>query len=367
MGTVKIINLNQIDNLLKRLNALGYQLIGPTIRDNAIVYDKINGIADLPVGWTDKHDQGSYRLEKRKDKALFGYNLGPYTWKKFLFPPEQPLFSVDKSKQRVEIKPKVVKPEKLALVGVRACELNAIKIQDKVFSNEIATDTGYKARRENIFILAVNCIQVSDSCFCSTMGTGPKAETGFDLALTEIIESEAKHYFVLEVGSNLGKEVVEKLPLTDAQDKEIRMANKISEKTNKQMKVRFDNNKIKESLRKNPESKRWEDVEKRCLSCANCTMVCPTCFCTAVEDSTNLDGSESNRSRKWDSCFNIDFSYMHGGPIRSSTKSRYRQWLTHKLSTWHEQFGTSGCVGCGRCITWCPTGIDITEEAIKVK
>lgn len=95
-------------------------------------------------------------------------------------------------------------------------------------------------------------------------------------------------------------------------------------------------------------------------------MVCPTCFCTGVEDVTALAGDVTERVRKWDSCFTADFSYQHGGVVRESTKSRYRQWLTHKLSSWVDQFGSSGCVGCGRCITWCPTGIDLTAEVAAI-
>ncbi len=120
-------------------------------------------------------------------------------------------------------------------------------------------------------------------------------------------------------------------------------------------------------LMRNLSHPRWDDVAARCLSCANCTMVCPTCFCTSVEDSSDLTGTETSRSRRWDSCFTMDFSYIHGGSVRSSTKSRYRQWMTHKLATWVDQFGSSGCVGCGRCITWCPVGIDITEEVRAIR
>ncbi|KAB2855001.1 MAG: sulfite reductase subunit A, partial [Bauldia sp.] len=124
---------------------------------------------------------------------------------------------------------------------------------------------------------------------------------------------------------------------------------------------------IRELLYDNYEHRRWDEVSERCLTCGNCTMVCPTCFCTTVEDSTDLTGAEADRTRRWDSCFTIDFSYVHGGSVRASARSRYRQWMTHKLATWIDQFGTSGCVGCGRCITWCPVAIDITEEVAAIR
>ena len=129
------------------------------------------------------------------------------------------------------------------------------------------------------------------------------------------------------------------------------------------IKRRMNTSVIRELLYNNLENPHWDEVATRCLNCANCTMVCPTCFCTTVQDVTDLTGKHAERWRKWDSCFSTEFSYIHGGSIRTSAKSRYRQWLVHKLASWHDQFGTSGCVGCGRCITWCPVGIDITEEA----
>ncbi|MBF0393567.1 MAG: 4Fe-4S dicluster domain-containing protein, partial [Alphaproteobacteria bacterium] len=118
---------------------------------------------------------------------------------------------------------------------------------------------------------------------------------------------------------------------------------------------------------RNREHPRWDEVAKRCLTCGNCTMVCPTCFCTTVDDVTDLGGTRTERVRSWDSCFTLDFSYIHGGSVRNEGSSRYRQWITHKLSSWHDQFGSSGCVGCGRCITWCPVGIDITEEVGAIR
>jgi ferredoxin len=119
---------------------------------------------------------------------------------------------------------------------------------------------------------------------------------------------------------------------------------------------------IRELLAATLDHPRWDDVASRCLTCTNCTLVCPTCFCSTVEDVTDLTGRTAERWRRWDSCFTLGHSYLHGGSVRSTARDRYRQWLTHKLGTWIDQFGHSGCVGCGRCITWCPVGIDITEE-----
>lgn len=366
MKPKNIISKDQIDELFKKLQSVGYQLIGPTIRDKAIVYGKINRVADLPVGWTDKHGRGSYRIKERQDQALFGYNVGPYSWKNFLFPTVQSLFTADKSTQNIKVKVTHNKEPKLALIGVRACELNAIKIQDKVFSSEDKVDAGYTNRRKDTFILAANCTIAGDSCFCTTLQTGPKVKADFDLALTEIISS-SKHYFLLEVGSDLGDKLIQGLSLKEAGKKELEEAKEICEKVEKQIKTRFDSIKVKQLLQNNLESPLWDELEKRCLSCANCTLVCPTCFCSVVEDTTNLSGTESERIRKWDSCFHDDFTYMHGGPIRKSIKSKYRHWITHKLANWYDQFGTSGCVGCGRCISWCPVGIDITEEVVKLQ
>ena len=102
------------------------------------------------------------------------------------------------------------------------------------------------------------------------------------------------------------------------------------------------------------------------MACGNCTLVCPTCFCATVQDTTDVSGTVE-RDREWASCFDVEHSYLHGGSVRETTRARYRQWMTHKLSTWWDQFGTSGCVGCGRCVTWCPVGIDITEEAAAIR
>jgi sulfhydrogenase subunit beta (sulfur reductase) len=259
-----------------------------------------------------------------------------------------------------------VPEERFAFLGVRACELHAIAIQDQVFIGGEYVDPGYKARRERAFIVAVNCGQAGGTCFCVSMNTGPRVESGFDLALTEIVVGGARG-FLVETGSEAGREVLAGLPGRVATDADVAEARAAVARAADAMGREMPAAEVRDLLLANLEHPRWDQVAERCLACTNCTMVCPTCFCTSVEDASDLATGETSRSRRWDSCFTMDFSYIHGGSVRASTRSRYRQWMTHKLAHWHDQFGTSGCVGCGRCITWCPVAIDITEEVRAIR
>lgn len=355
-----------LQQLLEVLIEQGYELLGPTIRDGAIVYDQLAKVAELPIGWTDEQNGGLYRLKRRDDRALFGYAVGPHSWKKFLHPPTLRLWQARRDENGFEVTEDHKATPRYAFIGVRSCELHAIAIQDTVFTSGSYVDPVYQARREDNFIVAVNCGQAGGTCFCVSMNTGPRATFGFDLSLTEVIE-EGRHYFLVEIGSPKGEQVLNRIVHRPAQVNEIEAAASVVDNTAKQMGRTMDTAGIKELLYSSYEHPRWEEAANRCLTCANCTMVCPTCFCSTVEDTTDLSGDIAERWRRWDSCFTMDFSYLHGGSVRSSTKSRYRQWMTHKLATWIEQFGTSGCVGCGRCITWCPVGIDITEEVKAIR
>ncbi len=361
-----IIERQNFQRLLDVLKNQGYQLRGPTVREGAIVYDEINLVKDLPEGWTDVQDKASYRLQKRDDKALFGYVVGPHSWKKFLHPPVLKLWEAKRCEDGFEIKEKVAFTPQYAFIGVRSCELHAIAIQDKVFIEGPYVDTTYKNRREKIFVVAINCGEAGETCFCTSMNTGPQVSFGFDLALTEVIQPD-RHYFVVMIGSAKGHDVIKEIPHTKASNQEISIAQSKVEQAREEMGRTMDTSDIKNLLYRNHDHTQWDKVAERCLSCGNCTMVCPTCFCTTVEDVTDLTGEETTRVRKWDSCFTMDFSYLHGGSVRTSVKSRYRQWMTHKLATWIDQFDTSGCVGCGRCISWCPVGIDITEEVAIIQ
>ena len=365
-STQVVLLASQVGKLIEALRRRGFCVVGPTVRDQAIVYDEIESAAELPSGFTDEQKPGEYRLKKRDDAAMFGYTVGPQSWKKYFHPSAVKLFAAERQDSTFRILNNNQKQHApYALLGVRACELAAIRVQDRVLLGDKYRDAVYGRLREGAFIIAVNCTEAASTCFCASMGTGPRADEGFDLALTEIA-APGGHRFVAETGTERGKEVLAELESSPIRPEDERAADAARDGARNQ-KRKIEGDGIKELLYQNFEHPRWDEVARRCLTCGNCTMVCPTCFCTTVEDVTDITGDHAERWRYWDSCFTLAFSYIHGGNIRNSPKSRYRQWLTHKLAAWMDQFGSSGCVGCGRCITWCPVGIDLTEEVCAIR
>jgi formate hydrogenlyase subunit 6/NADH:ubiquinone oxidoreductase subunit I len=365
-GARRVIARDALQTLLDALHARGFNVVGPTLRDGAIVYDRIARIEDLPVGWTDRQDAGRYRVERRADAALFGYAVGPHSWKRFLHPPQERLWRATRQDDGFILHEEPPPAAPFAFIGVRACELHAIAIQDRVFLGGAHQDRAYAGRRQGAFIVALNCATPGGTCFCTSMGTGPRVGPGFDLALTELIDA-TDHDFLVEIGSDAGAALLAALPSRPADAAALAAAEAVVAHTAAGMGRQMQTEGLKELLQGASGHPCWDDVATRCLACANCTMVCPTCFCTTVADHTDLAGQEAERVRSWDSCFTAEFSYIHGGSVRASTRSRYRQWMTHKLAHWIDQFGTSGCVGCGRCIAWCPVGIDITAEAAALR
>lgn len=358
ISVVQVIERSDFDGLFDALARRGCTIVGPALRDQAIVYDEIRSSADLPGGWTDEQDGGHYRLRRRGDEALFGYAVGPHSWKQYQLPSEVKLWEarLDERGGLADLAESPCESRRFAFFGARSCELHGMQILERVIG----------AGSQSPFIVAVQCGQAGGTCFCVSMNTGPVAERGFDLALTEVLE-DGRHYFVVEVGSEEGAEVLSEVPHKAARDGEREQAATVHARTASQMGRELDTTGIKELLYRNFDHPRWDEVADRCLTCSNCTMVCPTCFCTTVEDVTDLVGERVERHQRWDSCFTVDYSHIHGGSVRGTARSRYRQWMTHKLATWWDQFGTSGCVGCGRCITWCPVGIDITEEVLAIR
>ena len=344
------------------------RVIGPCLKDGAITLGEIHGIEDLPAGWTDDQAPGRYRAVPREDGALFGYAVGARSWRAEVNEPRTVLVRIRRREDdpfAVEAADPAEGVVPTAWIGVRGCDLAALAISDRVFLDGEHPDPHYRARREAPFIVAVDCGEPGGTCFCTSMGTGPAAEGDADLRLTELCD-ESRHEFLCRAGTEAGQAVLDRLPSRPAVEADRSAAAAVVAEAADRMGRTLETDGLRERLQAGLEEPHWDDVASRCLSCTSCTLVCPTCFCSTVEDVSDLTGTEATRTRVWDSCFTLDHSYLHGGSVRATTAARYRQWLTHKLDTWWDQFGTAGCVGCGRCTTWCPVGIDITVEAAAI-
>ena len=354
----------------------GYRTVGPVVRDGAIILDEVRSAAELASGWGVDSSPGRYRLVPRTDGAMFAHSAGPQSWKQYLHPARRKLWEADRTPDdpaAFTVTTVAEEPRRYAFVGVRPCDLAGIRILSRVLSGgrgpRGTEQDGDRPRRDpETFVVAVECTEPGATCFCASMGTGPgcSGETGgFDLALVELsgdLAGEAGHRFVVTVGTERGGWILDAVPHSPVDAATLTTARHAVESAAGRMGRQLPPTDIRALLANSLDAEQWNDVASRCLTCGNCTMVCPTCFCTSTEDVTDLTGDHAERWESWDSCFDIDYSHIHGGPIRTSAKSRYRQWLTHKFGTWHAQFGESGCVGCGRCLAWCPVGIDVTAE-----
>lgn len=357
-----ILPKSALQKVFDNLRDSGLQLIGPVVRDGALILDTIRHISELPIGWTLEQTAGTSRLLRCHTTEYFGCAVGPHSWKQYLFPPRCELLKARKNGESWVFEPVPDDPPPYAFIGVRPCDLHAIAIQDDVFANGNISDPRYRHRRERAFILAANCNVPAETCFCTSMNTGPRAHSGYDLALTELPDS-----FVIEVGSEAGSNVMAGVDWQPAGAFDLGRVTQITQRAERQIQRQVTTSDLPQLLYDRIDHPYWDAIATRCLACANCTSVCPTCFCSTVEDSSDLKGTKCTRTRVWDSCFILDFSHVNGGNSRPAIKSRFRQWMTHKLGAWIDQFGRSGCVGCGRCIAWCPVGIDITEELSKLR
>lgn len=359
--TSRVLRTADLQQLLDTLGEMGYRVVGPTLRDGAVVWETIRQVSELPIGWRDRQEAGLYRLERTGSAELFGIVHGPQSLKPFVFPPREPLIRIERTRKGLTVHPRQPEAAKVAVVGARACDLAGLAIQDGIFLDGPYRDPYYAVRREGLFVIAVNCTRAHPTCFCASMETGPRAKVGFDVALTEV-----EGWLLIESGSEAGADLLSRLCLPSASADLIADARKRLDACAESQVRRLDRGALPEGLSQAHDHPHWDEVAARCLACTNCTMVCPTCFCHTVEEAPNLILERTERTRLWDSCFTEEHGYIHGKNLRPTIKNRYRMWLTHKLDQWHDQFGTSGCVGCGRCITWCPVGIDLREEVSRL-
>ena len=348
--------------LLDELAARGYRVLVPTVRDGVVVFDHIQGHEELPRGLVDEQGPGSYRLTEGAGSALFGTTCGPDSAKRHLFPPREELATVRREAGRLTVEEAPVDRAPVAIVGLRSCDLHAVAIQDRVFLGS-DPDERYEARRKAAFLVGVDCARAGATCFCASMGTGPSCTAGFDLALTELGSGE----LLARAGTPEGEAVLACLPAVPACEADLVEAEEARARTAASMGRQVEADGLRDLLYRNLEHPRWQEVAEACLACGSCTSVCPTCFCHDQVDVASLSGEVAARSREWASCFSLEFSHLAGFDVRPNRDARYRQWLTHKFAGWFDQFGTSGCVGCGRCITWCPVGIDVTAELAAIR
>ncbi|MGO4201910.1 4Fe-4S dicluster domain-containing protein [Rhodococcus sp. TAF43] len=354
-----VIDRRALDDLIRVLRGDGRRVVGPTVRDSAIVLAELESGTQLPDGWGVFTAPGEYRLRRRDDQAVFAHSSGPMSFKQYLHPAHRVLWSCDDGEFSAPVDP----PPAYVFLGVRGCDLAAIRTLHRVLSAE---SDSYSARvLRNLIVIAVNCTEPGGVCFCASMGTGPDVAADYDLSLTEHVDDDG-HWFLVDVGTETGQHLLDRIPHRAAADAETEDCRAAVTAAAGAMGREMPDVDLRALLRAARDEPVWEEVAARCLTCGNCTMVCPTCFCTTTEDVSELTGDHTERRQHWSSCFELDYSHLHGGNVRTSGESRYRQWMTHKLGTWFDQFGSSGCVGCGRCIDWCPVGIDITEEAARL-
>jgi len=365
-NTAFVLDEIALDGLIRAIHEDGFRIVAPRIIDGAIVLGDIAEARDLPIGWRSEEAPGRVRLRENGERAVFDHGLPAQAWKRFLYPSEERLWRARRDGTGFAFDQAKNEEEPLALFGVRSCDLEAIAVLDRVLADDKHTaDPRYAERRQASLVVAINCTRPGALCFCTSMAAGPQVKRAADLIVTELSDGEAVR-LLMWPGSKRGQQILERIEAVPADEDHVIAATSAvvsaAERMGREMVAD-----AADVIRDHLDDPHWHDVERRCLTCGNCTLVCPTCFCSTIRDTTDLSGAAAERWRQWDSCFNLDFSYIHGGQIRQSGGARYRQWMAHKLAFWWDQFGTSGCVGCGRCIAWCPVGIDITEEARTLK
>ncbi len=353
----KFLPRNQFQSLLDVLMRKGYTLLGPSIRQGAIVYDHFTSVEELPVGVTDEQQAGRYQLQKTEDSRFFSWAAAAQSIKPLCFSASEVLWqSTTSSDGHLKFSETRPKTTPIAVIGAKACDIAALHLQDKHFLQQDYIDPYYEQRRKNVFLVAVDCSHPAETCFCHSTGDGPEAKP-VDINLVELNDG-----FLISAGSERGQLIADTLPLQQANQKQLTQKSAQHQAAIAKQTRHLPVGDIQNSLKNRQEHSHWDDIGQRCLACGNCTAVCPSCFCHSEHDQSALGSQTVSHLRQWDSCFNQNHSYIHGIVIRAESKTRYRQWMTHKFSSWIEQYGRAGCTGCGRCISWCPVGIDITRE-----
>lgn len=328
----KDVFLNFIDTLKYE-----YKVIGPVKENSHYIFKEIYSSSDLQMDYPTTM-------------------LSP--GKMFIYKPREDIlrFNIESSIAIEEIKHEI---EKQIIVGIHPCDMHAILYLDRVFLNGFI-DPHYKMRRENSILIAINCSQVLENCFCSSVGTGPylKVHSGYDMVLTDLGDD-----YLVEIKSSRAFNIKGK----EANPEIFKLKSEKEKTLLNSFRKHIDVKGIDELFIKNLDHPVWSiTADERCLSCSNCVMVCPTCFCYDIIDEMDMNLKEIIRFRQLDACQDIKFAKVHGGNYRQRRSSRLRQFVMHNLN-YTSQYGLIKTVGCGRCITWCPTKIDLTEITKEIQ
>ncbi len=346
-GSIYVGAFDELKTLFDQIKSRDYNIIGPKLENSAVRLKNLSDFAEIPYGFGDEQAPGRYRVAENGG----AFRNGPDSPKMLLYPPELLLFTV---KPDLDIEYPSYEFKRTALFGIKPCDLAAIKIMDDVQGT--LGDQYYTRMREKLLLVVENCTEPGETCFCSTMGTGPFATRGFDISYTRLEED----LVLFQPGSDLGVELLSELSLEPASDEVVDRFRAVMTEASKKARAEFSLENLPEILEIGVEAETYRKIAEKCLGCANCNMVCPTCFCFDIVDEPELDGS-AKRIRIWDGCHSYSYGQVAGGHFRKSLHARYRHWVLHKFVYWIRQFGAFGCVGCGRCITWCPAGIDIRQ------
>jgi len=343
-----------LNGLILNLQRQGFTVVGPSLAEGVVRLKELKGAGDLASGVVDIQGPGSYVLGGESASVFASVN-GPDSPKMYLHPGEVELSRLVDKGSGVEPVSVFRSDKKYAFFGIRPCDLRGVEVMDRTMLMPGFEDPIYSALRHDSIFIVANCTRAGENCFCASMGTGPAAESGYDVALTELPQKLL--YDIPERSMGL----FQGIELRPATEEELHEGEEMVRRTRERMGRTISAKDPARRMYAALDSRVWEKAAERCLACANCTMVCPTCFCNTIVDRTDLRDASVSRVRVWDSCLSKDFVYSAGGNPRQDRISRYRQFVMHKFAYWPDEFGTYGCVGCGRCITWCPVGIDITD------
>lgn len=276
--------------------------------------------------------------------------------KKFFYPGQETIITF----QGTEVSEHAPELEFTVLFGVHPCDLAGLAVLDTIFSADPA-DTHYQRRRKACLIVGLSCLP-DKFCFCQSMGTDcPTA--GYDLFLTDIGDA-----FFIMAATSAGAEVLQSAKdfLSDADEEHRSRYKEFWNLRSKAFTNGFAPDNLHSVMDMEWNNKLWQDLGERCLSCGNCTPVCPTCYCFDLVDIASLNGTDGERRREWDSCQFSGFALIAGDHnFRPTPVDRLKFWYRHKLHGFDDPYGFKTCVGCGRCTVSCPSGIDDIVNVVR--